>query len=121
MNKNVKQKWIAALTEGDYRENDGKLLQEDTGYSALGVLVDLYIEDTGEEGWEYDQIGHCYTYTGQTHVLPLAVANWADIPNQPILDRFVVPIMWGGKQTSIGVLGDTLTFHELAEAIERKL
>lgn len=47
MNEEVKQKWIAALESGEYKQ--GKFnLNKDEQFCCLGVLCDIYSKEMGE-------------------------------------------------------------------------
>lgn len=41
MKKNVKEKWVAALKSGDYKQGVGRLRDKDDHYCCLGVLCDV--------------------------------------------------------------------------------
>jgi hypothetical protein len=122
MNKEIKQRWCKALKAGNYIQTSGTYLADNSGYDALGLLCDLYILDTDNNFWLYNMITHRYELDGQDNVLPLAVADWAGIPQTPLIDRFVVPVIWEGKMTNIAKLNDSgMTFKQLADIIEQKL
>jgi len=88
MNSNVKQKWIAALKSGEYKQGRYKL-REDDNYCCLGVLCSLYANDTDENcKWCGISIGEnikwYFRTTGEndrTATLPKAVIEWAELNN----------------------------------------
>lgn len=61
MNKNVKQRWLAALRSGEYKQTTGCLRRDEAdeihaapkGYCCLGVLCDI----VDPKGWDYDSEG----------------------------------------------------------------
>ena len=79
MNKKVKQKWIAALESGDYKQGKN-FLKNKNKFCCLGVLCDLYAKETGKGKWnnrnrftdEKDDIGDSQTLT-------LGVMEWAGL------------------------------------------
>ena len=123
MNKQVKQNWIAALRSGKYKQNDGTNLRNAEGFDALGVLCDLYYASGRGDGWIISPLLHCYSFDDQTNVLPLDVADWAGIPQTPLLDRFIVPIpVVTFPGLSVGSICDVgLSFNLIAKAIENSL
>lgn len=50
-NTEVIQKWIDALTSGEYQQGRGMLQSTAGEYCCLGVLCDLYIKETGQGSW----------------------------------------------------------------------
>ena len=48
MNADIKERWIAALTDGSYEQGQGKLRDGDNHFCCLGVLADL----VAPEDWE---------------------------------------------------------------------
>jgi hypothetical protein len=50
-NTEVIQKWIDALTSGEYQQGTGMLQSAEGEYCCLGVLCDLYIKETGQGSW----------------------------------------------------------------------
>lgn len=60
MNPDVKAKWIAALRSGNYKQAKHRLRIEHTdgsaSYCCLGVLCELYRQETGEGKWLDDLV-----------------------------------------------------------------
>lgn len=85
MNQDVKQKWIAALRSGDYKQTREQLRRNgENSYCCLGVLTDLYDKDEtvgSEDHW----CGDLYSYTCEgakykaESVLPQPVMEWAGL------------------------------------------
>jgi hypothetical protein len=83
MNPEVKKKWIDALRSGWYDQGSEKL-RSDQGYCCLGVLCDLYTQETKMVGWEfrgYDENEHLpqdyWYFDGESEFLPDSVREWA--------------------------------------------
>jgi len=76
MKRGIARKWVVALKSGKYKQARSRLKNGDN-YCCLGVLCNLYEEETGDEGWE------------NYKVLPPQVRDWA------------------GMQTNDGTYGDT--------------
>jgi hypothetical protein len=81
MNKDVKEKWIKALTSGEYTQGKSYLRDEDDRYCCLGVLCDLYLTDGGEGQWEqYEDSGQSpWKILGRSGFLPKKVQEWAGL------------------------------------------
>lgn len=109
MNKEIKEKWIAALESDEYRQTQG-YLKDRGGFCCLGVLCDLYSKET-DTPWQIED-GLC-VMGGSSGVLPTEVMEWSNIPNA-----------WGDHQNKEYVI-QSLTayndngknFKEIAEII----
>lgn len=115
MNLEIKQRWIEALTGGDYLQTKGRLrgiaTQRDPtdpslysapkeGFCCLGVLCDLHSRDTGV-AWTP------FGYFGQKQCLPLSVKEWSGYP------------LGSTSLVSLAYLNDTgKSFSEIAKIIE---
>ena len=76
MNEQVKDKWVAALKSGKYKQARGYLKTEN-GYCCLGVLCELFIAESNELNvGGYD---HITTYNRECAYLPAEVLRWADM------------------------------------------
>lgn len=57
MNKRIKNLWVKALRSGKYLQTKGILHKKSRGYDkfcCLGVLTNLYVEETGDDSaWYY--------------------------------------------------------------------
>ena len=124
MINNVKELWYNALIgidsefEISYCQNKTQNLRDAQGFNALGVLCDIHFRETGEGAWQKNELLHCWLYKNQQYVLPIEVACWAGIPESPLLDRFLVPVIINGVPTSIGALNDNHDFQYISEVIE---
>ena len=86
MNPQVKEKWVNALTSGEYQQGNGKL-RSTQGYCCLGVLCDLYAKENNVEweykGYEEDNCIHnptdYWTLDCASEFLPLCVKQWAEL------------------------------------------
>ena len=101
MNADVKQKWVAALRSGQYKQGRGRLRQEDK-YCCLGVLCDLSPIGT----WESVESG--IVYFGADVLTPNAVDEWA--------------CLYGSQIATLATLNDEgKSFSEIADYIEANL
>lgn len=118
MNPQVKEKWLAALRSGKYKQTTGALHNKN-GYCCLGVLCDLAIQESvvpmwarwgqafrirvDDKHWESDYEAAC---------LPPAVVEWAGLesPNPTV------------KGKSLAEANDSgIDFDRIADLIERGL
>jgi hypothetical protein len=91
-----RQRWLEALTSGEYEQGIGHLKGFDNHFCCLGVACDLYIkaELPNVSGWEHfpqhDYLSVYNTKTGQEHTgyLPQPVEDLLDIPNK-LLNKLV--------------------------------
>ena len=84
MREYVKDKWIAALKSGKYKQTRG-CLNDGNGYCCLGVLCEVFIAegnvlDVGTKGSvvTYNN-GSVVTYNGEETYPPPDVLRWAGI------------------------------------------
>lgn len=115
MNPEVKAKWIAALTGGEYRQAREQLRYSNS-FCCLGVLCDLYLKDVGDgAAWEGNEF--IWSDEGQPSIeageLPAPVVAWAELKdNNPIInDRELSD--WNDHQG--------YTFPQIAQLIEVSL
>lgn len=87
MNKEIKTLWITELRGGLPQDNAG--LRGLDGFSALGVLVDLYIRDTGLGKWE-NRLNISETVIAETPRYRL-VPILHDIKDDPYPETFARP------------------------------
>jgi hypothetical protein len=119
MNPEVKNKLVAALRSGEYKQTQGQLREGDDSFCCLGVLCDLHAKETGyvwEEAWSSDYPDG-FMYLGQEFILPEEVRTWAGLPSSD-----------GGEVRVDGCRGNLAnhndngrTFEEIADAIEEQL
>lgn len=76
MNKEVKDKWVAALKSGKYKHGCCRLNSED-GYCCLGVLCEMFIAEGG--ALNVHRLPRVTEYNGQTSYPPKEVREWAGI------------------------------------------
>jgi hypothetical protein len=100
MNDEVKKKWINALVNGGYAQGEGQLRKENQ-YCCLGVLCDIYKENTGKGEWinpnstdgrsslrefQYEDSDGVKMSAGA--VLPRPVKEWAGLEsNHPFVPK----------------------------------
>lgn len=104
MKKRIKLKWVAALRSGIYAQAVEDLRQGDA-FCVLGVLCDLYEDETGEDGFDDDD-----------DLPPSWVSKWAGVERNPRL-------VYSANTYYLTELNDVtrLTFSELADLIEAQL
>ena len=79
MKADIKTKWVAALRSGQYEQTEG-VLRNSYGFCCLGVLCDLYSQETGEEWWG---MGYGrFSMHSADNLLPEQVRIWADLPHE---------------------------------------
>ena len=80
MIKEIKEKWLAALRSGEYKQGRKVLRNiENNTFCCLGVLCDLHSKETGEKwiaGGDFRFEGS-YSYLGTHTCLPDGVMIWA--------------------------------------------
>jgi hypothetical protein len=127
MKADIKQKWVAALLSNEYEQTTGAL-RDGTGYCCLGVLCDLYSQETGVEWFTPNEYDNC-TMHGNDSLLPLEVRVWAGLAHD--IGGFVSATKHydEGEETTVD-LNVTLTelndsfnydFKMIAEVIEQQL
>lgn len=121
MNQDIKQRWVAALRSGEYKQGTNWLCKNGE-FCCLGVLSDLAVKDgvISARPSEWDE---ATTYfDNEPALLPEAVAEWAGLPcaeDGPLEDPVV---QVGGVEKGLSELNDEgMTFTELADIIEEKL
>jgi hypothetical protein len=89
MNKAIKRAWIKALRSGKYKQGSNRLQTPDGRFCCLGVLCEVYKEQTGRGKWISDTTGQPvfkYRKNVAASVLPLHVMKWAELTDtDPIL------------------------------------
>jgi len=118
MDESIKQKWIEALESGQYQQGTGALALEDgKKHCCLGVLCDLYHEETGKGKW-YDTKSNTpvqdFSVEGDEGdgVLPNPVKEWAGLSSS-------VPSVGVTSLTSLN--DDGYSFETIASKIEKHL
>lgn len=82
MNQQIKQKWVGALLSGKYKQGMGMLRSRSDKFCCLGVLCDLYAQETGAK-WEHSASTGHYMMGGVDDILPQEVCDWAGIDQSP--------------------------------------
>lgn len=115
MDINVKEKWLAALRSGKYKQCKGHL-RVGNKFCCLGVLCDIYHEETKDGEW----VGNADGITefkdgsyGGLAILTNNVTKWAGLQdNNPYLE----------EGNNCGGANDAgKTFKEIADLIEKYL
>ncbi len=131
MDKIVKEKWLAALRSGHYKQTTG-CLRDNKGFCCLGVLCDLYIKEHEDAGaWHPVDRAPASRYTMHTvnseasiWGLPLAVSRWADIKkteNYKVVHTSNPTVMHDGGLIYLSAINDDGTsFEEIAKIIEEQ-
>ena len=79
----IKEKWVTALTSGEYTQGREQLKTPDGNYCCLGVLCDLYIKETQRGEWDRQMIVIPDGVNGYSEheslLLPETVAVWSGV------------------------------------------
>ena len=124
MNPDVKTKWVAALRSGKYKQVKETLKKRNGGMCCLGVLCELYRQETGVGKWEFHKDSGEYEFLGQRGELPETVKDWAGLNEQD--PRTGVPMLefLNGSllSHSFAGLNDNAgySFEQIAQVIEEK-
>ncbi len=114
MNPIVKEKWIEALKSDKYEQCTSRLY-DGVGFCCLGVLTDVYIKETGNGCWTFDNVfcdGNPEEDVCYDEYLPPEVVKWAGLKS----DNPKV-----GNSLSYFNDESRLDFHQIADLIERSL
>jgi len=116
MNRDIRDRWTAALRGGRYEQTTGRLSWgtiTEQEFCCLGVLCDLHSAETGEQ-WNGD------TYLLQDVGLPQEVLEWAGLP--PDDDTVEVDLKVDNGTTNLACLNDDgESFETIADIIEEEL
>lgn len=120
MNPEVKEKWLIALTSGEYQK--GKLAlkvtfeESGTNWCCLGVLCDLYIKETGKGSWK-KEVGRRDTFISDDSMKvsfpPQDVMEWAGIDS--VSGSFLTD---DGASSLVRINDETEDFSKVIAAIE---
>lgn len=126
MNPDVKQKWIAALRSGDYKQTREQLRRKNS-YCCLGVLTDLYDKDKVESKDRW--CGDSYSYVNgeakckANSILPPPVMEWAGLKEcNPTVKHPSNKMGLDPDFASLAYLNDSkkLNFNQIADIIEEQ-
>lgn len=133
MNAEIKTKWIEALKSGKYPKGVKALnYQDDKGvqrYCCLGVLCDLYIEETKIGAWKNSDstiptnIKRMYFYKGDFNIgsafLPAEVQDWAGMstPSAGFIDKDNL-FNPEDNMTSLVAVNDAIEAEDFSEVIK---
>lgn len=106
MNKRIKKLWIKALRSGKFKQAQGWLHNEE-GYCCLGVLCEIYAQQTREGQWD-DRVFR--TKKGSSSgALPEAVQEWAEVEvHDPLLGRTLTASDLNDKGKSFPFIADRI-------------
>lgn len=101
MNKEVRERWITALTSGEYKQAQGAL-RKGEGFCCLGVLTDLYVKENNgcvqwlpggdDETYKFRVVG---SVSATTAFLPKEVMEWACLrSDDPAPERGDSSLSW---------------------------
>jgi hypothetical protein len=126
MKADIKTKWVAALLSNEYEQTTGVLRNGD-GFCCLGVLCDIYAQETGVEWFTVN--GRDFGMHGADSVLPLEVRRWAGLADEHGGYVSVSKDYDEGEMTtvdhtaSLTELNDTWNydFRQIADVIEEQM
>jgi hypothetical protein len=111
MNKEIKEKWIAALRSGNYKQGIRRLRTINDEYCCLGVLCDIMEIPATISNRDFDS---CYGYDGEVSVLPKSITLKTGVDTH---GRFRND---DDKEELLTKLNDEgKNFKEIADVIER--
>lgn len=136
MNREIADKWTAALRSGQYSQTDGCLKRQwqdgSCSYCALGVLVDLFQKENPdvllESEWADGTVCFLADEDASSDSLLWPVQKWAEMfDNVGRFNRTAHPVDWKSKHRSVygqvTTVGDAndfgLDFHEVADLIDQ--
>lgn len=117
MKPEIKEKWIAALISGDYKQTKFRL-RDQSGFCCMGVLCDLYLKEN-DDSWELSCSGS-YSVLDESEIIPTAVAEWAGMEDK---NPWIMIDSELSKVTSLSGLNDDeeFKFPEIAQYIAEQL
>ncbi len=116
MNPEVKEKWIAALRSGEYKQGKN-LLRFEGEFCCLGVLCDLHAKETRNK-WDIAG-GVREEYLGMNGYPPPEVVKWAGLDtNNPRVKVFREELV----ERDLAYLNDVgYSFYQISDLIEVQL
>ena len=127
MKADIKAKWLADLRSGKFPQTTGAL-RNGNGYCCLGVLCDIYAQETGVEWAVPNDYDNC-TMHGNDSTLPYEVEQWAGLTHEHGGYVAVTKRYDEGEETtvfhspSLTELNDAWNydFKQIADVIEEQL
>lgn len=133
MKPEIAQRWAKALRSGRYQQGK-KVLYNGTHYDALGVLVQLYLDEkkltwnktTEKTRVDYDPVlGHIYVdafvFRGETSCLPTCVLKWAGMceGDGSFMEEYEPGKWTRADKPAVSELNDKgLSFYAIAKEIQ---
>lgn len=118
MKKSVMKKWVVALRSGEYKQGDGRLVDNTDCFCCLGVLCNIAPDTLGI--WEQDALGHWGFRSkngySEQFLLPLPVMEWAEIKDNA---GFVGNTEHSREFCLTDLNDDGKTFKQIADIIEK--
>lgn len=144
MDKNIKEKWVAALRSGEYKQANGVLRDEWGGFCCLGVLCDLADKEglplrvyppEPDVDWSAVRAGDvpepkngsaaAWIYDENEELPPESVVEWAGLPtDNPTVDapEDANAFIGNNGKTTLADLNDHgFSFSAIADIIEAQL
>jgi len=129
MKPEIKLKWTTALRSGKYKQGRSRLQRldafENPQFCCLGVLCDLYIQETGNGKWQSGPNGPnmpvIWIGSGFSGLrLPREVREWAGISSA---DPTVMFVTKTERAVSLSSLNDGMgfSFDKIADVIDEQL
>lgn len=126
MRADVMEKWTAELESGKYRKTTGFLRKGEKSRCCLGVLCDIYKEETGKGEWVKDKnfefkVGP--DGTSNDSYLPYEVQTWAGMvsDNGEMFDHPVLVDGWDYQNLSEINDETKASFKKIAEIIRKNV
>ena len=114
MNSRVKEKWVAALRSGEYKQGQYSLRNNSNQFCCLGVLCDLYDKEQGSNSWNLLSYDYGFGHEESTEVPPFRVwSSWAGMAEHNPVIQFP-----DGPQSLAELNDQGYTFEEIANLIE---
>ena len=115
MRKEVKDKWLAALRSGEYKQGKNQLIDGDN-YCCLGVLCDIHSKTVKKKGVRFKDNMYFDGIYYNTTELSERVQKWAGINSESGTFKYK-----NGKQSNLIWLNDIKgkSFKEIANIIEK--
>lgn len=119
MKEDIKDRWVANLTSGEYIQGEGQLRDESGKFCCLGVLCDMAVKDKVILPPVWSDVSEAYVYDNNTwSILPRAVSHWAGLGERH--DPFVS--LANGDGYTLSELNDGgKDFNTIAEIIKECL